>query len=162
VGARILGIADAFDAMVSDRPYRRGRTPQEAFAELRRCSGTQFDPELVEKFIAVMSGESVIRLSPDQVSSVESDGVAARIGMELEGLTAAVAAGQVQTLTETSTRLARIAADAGLGELERTARRVQGASHGDLSACMDAAQELLALCRQAAERQAPTPNMAAA
>ena len=52
LGARILAIADAFDAIVSDRVYRRGRSIEDAFAELRRCVGTQFDPELVEEFIA--------------------------------------------------------------------------------------------------------------
>src|SRR5436305_39886 len=47
LGARILAIADAYDAMVSDRVYRKGRSPQEAFAELRLWAGRQFDPELV-------------------------------------------------------------------------------------------------------------------
>lgn len=55
VGARILAICDAYDAMVSDRVYRKGRPPQQAMAELRRCAGTQFDPELVERFIAVQT-----------------------------------------------------------------------------------------------------------
>ncbi len=49
---RILAIADAYDAMTSDRPYRRAMPRAEAVAELARCSGTQFDPELVAKFIA--------------------------------------------------------------------------------------------------------------
>ena len=51
---RILAIADAYDAMTSDRPYRSAMTREEAIAELRRCAGTQFDPELVEKFIQVL------------------------------------------------------------------------------------------------------------
>jgi diguanylate cyclase (GGDEF)-like protein len=52
VGARILAIADSYDAMTRDSVYRRGMTPDAAFAELRRCVGSQFDPELVERFIA--------------------------------------------------------------------------------------------------------------
>jgi HD-GYP domain-containing protein (c-di-GMP phosphodiesterase class II) len=53
--ARILGIADAYSAMTSDRPYRKGMSPQEAVDELRACSGRQFDPALVEVFIATLN-----------------------------------------------------------------------------------------------------------
>ncbi|QSO50370.1 diguanylate cyclase [Alicyclobacillus curvatus] len=52
--ARILTIADSFDAMTTSRPYQRKRPLQEAIAELRRCAGTQFDPNLVEPFIEVI------------------------------------------------------------------------------------------------------------
>jgi diguanylate cyclase (GGDEF)-like protein/putative nucleotidyltransferase with HDIG domain len=48
--ARVLAIADAYDAITSMRPYHNQLTSQEAIAELRRCSKTQFDPALVEKF----------------------------------------------------------------------------------------------------------------
>ena len=51
LGARILAIADAYDAMTSDRPYRKALSQEEAIRELRRCAGTQFDPHLVEIFI---------------------------------------------------------------------------------------------------------------
>jgi diguanylate cyclase (GGDEF)-like protein len=50
LGARIIFVADAYDAMTSDRAYRGRLTPQEAVAELRRCAGTQFDPEIVDVF----------------------------------------------------------------------------------------------------------------
>jgi putative nucleotidyltransferase with HDIG domain len=48
VGSRILNVADAFDAMISDRPYRKRRTLDEALEELRRGAGTEFDPVVVE------------------------------------------------------------------------------------------------------------------
>ena len=61
LGARILSIADAFSAMTSDRPYRKAATHEEAFAELRRCSGTQFDGELVERVIEIVTARDRAR-----------------------------------------------------------------------------------------------------
>jgi diguanylate cyclase (GGDEF)-like protein len=60
VGARIIAVSDVFDAMVSDRPYRAGRTVEEAIAELRRCAGTQFDPAVVDAFAAVVSAREPV------------------------------------------------------------------------------------------------------
>lgn len=51
LSARIIAVADTFDAMTTDRPYRKALTFQDAFAELSRCSGGQFDPSVVEAFI---------------------------------------------------------------------------------------------------------------
>ncbi len=53
LGARILAVADAFDAMVTDRPYRQGKPHWQAMEELERCSGSQFDPEVVKAFKTV-------------------------------------------------------------------------------------------------------------
>jgi len=54
LGARIISVADAYDTITSDRTYKKARTVEEAFAELERCAGTQFDPELVRVFIQTM------------------------------------------------------------------------------------------------------------
>ena len=54
---RILAIVDAFDAMTSDRPYRKAMKADEAFAELRKCQGSQFDPILVELFLTMSTEE---------------------------------------------------------------------------------------------------------
>jgi len=51
--ARIVAVADAFDAMTSDRPYRKGMPPDVAFAELERQSGLQFDPRCAAAFLAI-------------------------------------------------------------------------------------------------------------
>jgi HD-GYP domain-containing protein (c-di-GMP phosphodiesterase class II) len=48
---RILSIADAYDAIRSDRPYKKAQPHDWAVAELKKCAGTQFDPELVDKFV---------------------------------------------------------------------------------------------------------------
>jgi putative nucleotidyltransferase with HDIG domain len=53
--ARVLAVADAYDAMTSDRPYRGRRTRAEAVCEIERCAGTQFDPRIVEAFALVTS-----------------------------------------------------------------------------------------------------------
>jgi diguanylate cyclase (GGDEF)-like protein/PAS domain S-box-containing protein len=58
LSCRILAIADAYDAMVSDRPYRKAMPVEMAIRELLANAGTQFDPELVEAFIAMISDES--------------------------------------------------------------------------------------------------------
>ena len=55
IGARIVAVADAYDAIVTDRPYRRGRTPQEAMSIIRQAAGTQFDPKVVRAFERVMA-----------------------------------------------------------------------------------------------------------
>ena len=53
VGARMFAIADTLDAIMSDRPYRKARPFSAAKAEIERCSGTQFDPEIVQVFLSM-------------------------------------------------------------------------------------------------------------
>lgn len=52
--ARILSVADSFDAMLSDRPYRKSLSMDKAIAELQRCANTQFDKNIVESFIKIL------------------------------------------------------------------------------------------------------------
>ena len=52
LGARIVAIADAYDTITSERTYKKAHTPEEAFLELERCGGAQFDPELVRAFVS--------------------------------------------------------------------------------------------------------------
>lgn len=56
--ALILGVADAYDAMTSDRPYRKGMKPQRALAILKEEAGRQFDPEVVEIFTRIMEADA--------------------------------------------------------------------------------------------------------
>ena len=54
---RIMCVADAFDAMTSDRPYRKGMKVEDAMRELERCKGTQFDHDIVDMFLFLMDSE---------------------------------------------------------------------------------------------------------
>lgn len=53
IGARIFTIADTYDAMTTDRPYRKALSDSYALNEIKRCSGTQFDPEIVDAFFTI-------------------------------------------------------------------------------------------------------------
>jgi putative nucleotidyltransferase with HDIG domain len=74
IGARVFHIVDTLDAITSDRPYRRARGFNEARDEIVRCSGTQFDPRLVEAFLTV-AGEDWerIRLDVETVAVLSAD-----------------------------------------------------------------------------------------
>jgi diguanylate cyclase (GGDEF)-like protein/putative nucleotidyltransferase with HDIG domain len=69
IEARILAIADAFDAMTSSRPYREPLSYKKVLDELKRCSGTQFDPKLVEAFLPI-----ALSTAPEEIGAVEDSG----------------------------------------------------------------------------------------
>ena len=58
--SRILSITDAYDSMIIDRPYKKGISKDKALKELERCAGTQFDPYLVEKFLEIIKGKTLL------------------------------------------------------------------------------------------------------
>lgn len=66
--ARIIGIADAYDAMTSNRIYRKRLTDEDVISEIERCSGTQFDPEITEIFVRLLRENRLDILTPDTVS----------------------------------------------------------------------------------------------
>ncbi len=59
LGARIIAVADAFDAMTSNRPYRTGLSFEQAVAEIQRQSGIQFDPRVAQTLLAILQEEQV-------------------------------------------------------------------------------------------------------
>jgi HD-GYP domain-containing protein (c-di-GMP phosphodiesterase class II) len=83
LGARIIAACDALDAMTSDRCYQRARSLPEALAELRRCAGTQFDPQVVAALCA--------RLEPVDVRSADRADDAAVLAHGLQPVLAGLA-----------------------------------------------------------------------
>ena len=75
--ARVIAVADAFDAMTSNRSYRGARTLEDAVADLRKCAGAQFDPALVDAFVAALEREGWPRPEPTALLDC-SDGMIAR------------------------------------------------------------------------------------
>jgi two-component system cell cycle response regulator len=69
IGSRIIAVCDAYDAMVTERPYCRAMSTEEAIAELRREAGSQFDPAVVEAFIGLVAEQP---LRPAERLSVSS------------------------------------------------------------------------------------------
>jgi len=65
LGARILAIADAFDAMISDRPYRSAMSMTQIVEEIKRCAGTQFDPIVVAAFLNTVGLTNTEAQSPE-------------------------------------------------------------------------------------------------
>jgi putative two-component system response regulator len=70
--ARIIGIADAFDAMSSDRPYRPALDRSEVLARLCRHAGHQFDPDLVKEFLAILE-TGVVDVDPQHIAEMVSE-----------------------------------------------------------------------------------------
>lgn len=107
LSSRILAIADAFDSMTSDRAYRPGISTADAFAELRRCAGVQFDPELVETFIEraqLVEGQ----IEGGMPGTVAKD-VALSIGMHIEHLVTAIDDNDRDGIVAVATKLQAVA-----------------------------------------------------
>ena len=76
--ARVIAVADAFDSMTSTRSYRGARRIDEAVTELRKWSGTQFDPALVDAFVTALQRDGWERPAPAVPPSGRADGMAAQ------------------------------------------------------------------------------------
>lgn len=155
IGARILTIVDSFDAMVSDRPYRKGMPLANAIAELRHCAGTQFDPDLVDSFIDMIEARGAT-LQIDNQGSMSND-VVLSIGEQVECLIEAVDAGDKKTFVALAERLRATAENSNMQSLVAAAENaIDVANHqaedGDveseqLQQLVEQSFELLRVCR---------------
>lgn len=146
VAARILNIANAYDTMVSDLSYRRKMSRSEAFAELRGCAGTQFDPELVERFISSVKSRHYEHGESSDVVTRES---ALSVGLLLEKLIAALDDQDCDQLIDITESLQITATTHGLMEIAKEARLLNDTLQDDHDEIeiMQMAGELMDLCR---------------
>ncbi len=143
--ARVLSIADAYDAMTSDRPYRKARSQDEAFAELRRCAGTQFDPDLIERFIEVVT--DIYRRERTDLGPATGQ-LALELGQAIDRLTTAIEDDKFASIPVIAAQLKFAAARDGSGRIVELADNLEkiSASGADLGHITDVISELLKLC----------------
>jgi HPt (histidine-containing phosphotransfer) domain-containing protein len=147
MAARILAIAEAFDAMIYDRSYRPARSQEQAVAELRRCAGTQFDPELVERVIAALPGGR----AAVEVQSPSSSQAAMRIGLHLEKLACALDAEDATSLALLAGQLKGVAEEHSLEDLAAAAGTLEAQARqgADWAQLVHLGAELSELCHTA-------------
>lgn len=146
IEARILTVVDAYDAIVSDRVYRKGRSSAEAIAELRRCAGSQFDPAVVEALATLITDR------PDLTTATAmqvTKAAALQIGLHIERLAEAADAHDVKQLSAVADRLGKTAAYVGIDDIATAAQEVAkiAASEPELADIVFRTGELLDLCR---------------
>ena len=148
IGARILTVVDAFDAMVSDRPYRKAMPGNDAIKELQRCSGTQFDPAIVQSFIEIIhSGRH--SMSQFRSGSHENDALLS-VGEQIERLVEAAEFGNEKTFVALVERLRLTAKQHNVTSIVEAASNAIAAVDEDsqLNTLVQVSFELMAACRE--------------
>jgi diguanylate cyclase (GGDEF)-like protein/PAS domain S-box-containing protein len=145
-GARLLAIADAYDAMTSDRVYRKAKDRGAAVEELRRHAGVQFDPELVERFVTAILAQDECTRTPVRVLSKRT---AFKIGLQIERLADALDSRDGARLATMAARLQATAAEHGIPPIREAAAALERTvtSEGDWLETVTQTSDLLELCR---------------
>jgi hypothetical protein len=151
LGSRILSIADAYDAIVSDRVYRKGRPREDAFAELRRCAGMQFDPAIVDRFIAVISSRGEQNVA-NEIARHNEDWT--HLSKEAGRLGEAVDANDIESVTAVADHLKQVALKLEIPSVAELAAKILQASdvEQDAAELLTLTHEMLELCASAQGR----------
>jgi diguanylate cyclase (GGDEF)-like protein/putative nucleotidyltransferase with HDIG domain len=149
-GARLLAIADAFDSMVHDQVYRKAKPREDAFAELRRCAGTQFDPILVEHFIGALTGAQPARSHRAPPPIAISKQAAFKIGVQIEKLAMAADVQDVASLGAMAGQLKAMAQECNIPAIAEVAGQLEqsASAKSNQMDLMELTIDLLELCRQ--------------
>jgi putative nucleotidyltransferase with HDIG domain len=107
LSARIIAVADAYDSMLNRRPWREAKGHERAVAELRQNSGRQFDPEIVEHFIAALEEAVAVERAPREEAAREKGPRAEAIGREVPREEAAGEAAPTARRTAAASRLGK-------------------------------------------------------
>lgn len=157
IGARLLAIADAYDAMTSEKHYRNAMSHQQAAEELRRNAGTQFDPKLVEHFLKIaadLSRPSTLNIT------LNSSELALSLGAQMEALVTALEAQDLPAISSVAARVRKAATAQSATNISGKAQELEQALHAeaDFVVAMQIASELVDLCRSTQAALLHRPN----
>lgn len=143
--ARILTLADAYDAMTSNRLHKAGMSQEDAFMEMRRCAGTQFDPELVELLITKLSTQT----GSATVQCGLSKETALNIGLQMERLVSALDDRNLTLLADLNRQLYQVSVEHAVDTVSSKSMELSRklAADEDLIDILYTARELLEACR---------------
>ncbi len=147
LAARLLSIADGYDSMRANKPYRKGRSHDQCIAELRRYAGVQFDPELVEHFAKIVGPESV---SNCPNTGNISKRTAMQFGMQIERFARAIDAKDTVGLKMLADELTTMAREHRIDAIADAASRLHHAAEDENAQWMrllNDTQLILEMCR---------------
>ena len=141
-----MAIADAYDSMTSDNHYRAALSPEDAKEELRRHAGTQFDPELVERFLSIVNHTPSTQ---NQRRATTSSELALSMGAQMESLVSALDSQDLKVIAGVAGRLRKVAVSQSATEISSKAEELEQSldNDDDYVSSMQIASELLDLCR---------------